>query len=185
MVHLILTRIDMKKLLLSLLLVSGCLMAGDIRPKDEIKFALGSYVKHHIIFDNLEWNEGFENSAKGIEYIHYLDKKNGIGLTYLTFRNSYDVRTHAGGIVYKRVYDKILGIIPNTKGYILYQKGYYGTWDNVLGFSDGKTDNKFWTPLASVGFEYPISERIGLTIDVVGHHKYLHAITGGITIHLN
>jgi len=170
----------MKKILIVSLLLAAMLMAGDIRPKDEINLKFASYVKHHIMFDNLEWNEGFKNSAKGIEYIHYLTKNDGIGLTYLTFRNSYDVRTHAGGFVYKRVYDKILGIIPNTKAYVLYQKGYYGTWDNVLGFDDGKTDNKFWTPLASVGFEYK-----GFTVDVVGHHKYLHAVTFGYSIKFN
>jgi len=165
-----------KKFLLGWLLVlsvgMGSLYAE--KPKDEINLKVASYVKHHIMFDNLEWNEGFKNSAKGIEYIHYLDEHNGIGVTYITFRNSYDIRTHAGGFVYKRIYDKILGIIPNTKAYMLYQKGYYGAWDNVLGYSTDGSDNKFWTPLASAGFEYE-----GFTVDVVGHHKYLYAVTFG------
>jgi len=164
-----------KKLIFGLLLIYSSLMA-----KDEINLKFASYVKHHIVFDNFTWNEGFKNSAKGIEYIHYLDEKNGIGVTYITFKNSYYKRTTAGGLVYKRVYDKILGIIPNTKAYVLYQKGYYGTWDNVRGYSRDGSDNKFWTPLASLGFEYK-----GFTIDIIGHHKYLHAVTFGYSIKFN
>jgi hypothetical protein len=147
---------------------------------DEINIKVLSYVKHHFNIDGLNWNEGFKNSAKGIEGIKYLDKNHGIGLTYLTFRNSFDVRTSAGGFVYKYTTDEIVkDFRSNIKLYALYQKGYYGSWDNPSGFSDGNSDNKFWTPLVSVGFDYK-----NFTIDVVGTHNTLHAITFGYSFKL-
>jgi len=188
----------MKKILLILLIFgASCLVADEKEIEqssyeildtvelllyvDEVNIKALSYVKHHFNVNGLNWNEGFKNSAKGIEGIHYLDKNHGIGLTYITFRNSFDVRTSAGGFVYKYTADNdYLGIRPNVKLYALYQKGYYGSWDNPSGFSDGIKDNKFWSPLVSTGLEYK-----NITLDIVGTHNTLHAITLGYSFKFN
>jgi len=160
----------MKKIFLALMIMMGGLVA------DEVNIKVASYVKHHFGIDGLTWNEGFKNSAKGIEYIHDLDENHGVGLTYITFRNSFDIRTNAGGFVYKYTSSNdYFGIRPNLKLYGLYQDGYYGSWRKIQGFSNNGGDNRFWTPMISAGFEIPC----GLTLDVVGTSNTLHAVTFG------
>jgi len=160
----------MKKIILAIVLMMSieCLVA------DEVNVKALSYVKHHFDVDGLTWNEGFKNSAKGIEYIHDLDSNHGIGLTYITFRNSFDIRTEAGGFVYKYTSDDdYFGIRPNVKLYGLYQKGYYGSWDDVKPY-DPNTDDKFFSPMISAGLEYK-----SFVVDMVGTQNTLHAITLG------
>jgi len=142
--------------------------------KGEINVKVLSYVKHYKI-DGL--NEGFKNSAKGIEYIHYLDNNHGIGLSYITFKNGFNVRTEAGGFVYKYTSSNdYFGIRPNIKLYGLYQKGYYGSWNSLKPYG---IDNKFWLPLISGGLEYKC-----FVVDIIGTQDTLHAITFGYSFKL-
>lgn len=190
----------MKKILIVLLLVfSSVVFAEEVKTEptqygvlddvenivelvsmfDEVNIKVASYVKHHFVIDNLDWNEGFKNSAKGIEGISYLNEHHGVGLSYITFRNSFNVRTNAAGFVYKYTSSEIFkDFKTNMKVYYLFQKGYYGTWDKPLGWSS-ETDNEFWTPLMSTGVEYK-----NFTLDIVGTHTTLHAVTFGYSFKL-
>lgn len=196
-------RFKMKKIILALMLTFSGLSASDANTTseygtldkvsdilwlsekallaDEINIKFASYVKHHFNIKNLNWNEGFKNGAKGIELIKYVDdnKRHGLGLTYITFRNSFDIRTNAGGIVYKYQRGKFFDIKPNIKLYGLYQKGYYGSWNNVKPY-DLNSDDKFFTPMVSAGLEYK-----GFTVDGVGTSDTLSAITFGYSFKLN
>jgi len=193
----------MKKIILALMLLMSieCLVASDVNASkkydtldvlsdtidlvdmalsvDEINIKLASCVKHHFDVDGLTWNENWKNSAKGIEFIKYINENHGVGLTYITFRNSFNIRTEAGGFVYKYTSSNdYFGIRPNVKLYGLYQKGYYGSWNDMKGY-DANTDNKFFAPLASTGFEYK-----NFTVDIVGTMSTLHAVTFGYSFKL-
>ena len=68
---------------------------------DEINIKVGSYVDHKVNY-GFDWNEGFNNRAKGIEYLYDTNNKNhGIGLTYINFINSYGNKTRESCIKYR------------------------------------------------------------------------------------
>ena len=157
----------MKTILISCILLFNILQAQD---NHEINIKFGSYLKHHSkVFD---FNEGWKNRAKGIEYLYKVDKKNHLGLTYLNYKNSFNKKTIVKGFVYRYSLDPmIFSITPNMKLYYVKQKGYYGSWDNPNPYASYSGEsNEFWTPLISTGITWNDS-----TIDMVGSVDTFHA----------
>lgn len=148
---------------------------------EELNIKFASYVKHNIEV-GYDFNEGFKNHAKGIEYIHTVDKNHGYGLTYMDFYNSYYQKTVAKGFVYKYTSDEIIeGLHSNVKLYALHQKGYYGDWTNLKGWASKPGEsNQFWAPMMSAGIDYH-----GLTFDFVGTPDSLYAVTVGYSFKFN
>ena len=165
----------MRKLLLIICLAVVC-MASNVKIdyKHEVGVKFASLVDHKQNF-GFEWNEGFSNHAKGIEYLYNLDGKNSIGVTYICFSNSFFVKTCVKGFVYRRAFEAWKGIEPNIKLYALHQRGYYGSWKDLRGHPNSPNDNNdFWAPLASIGFMYR-----GFTIDAVGFPDMLTIVLFG------
>jgi len=158
----------MKKLLLTLILLGGTILAN----ADEINIKFASYVKHHINY-GFDWNEGWNNRAKGIEYIYDTNNKNsGIGITYLNFVNSFYTKVIAKGFVYRYKTPLTDDISLHSKLYLLHQKGYMRY--QIYGASDNMYDDTFWTPMFSLGLNYK-----GFTIDGLHSKDALTALTFG------
>jgi len=162
----------MKAILIACIFLLNILHAEKI-DRHEINIKVASYVKHYKNY-GFDWNEGWNNRAKGIEYLYSLDETHSLGLTYLNMRNSTFDKTIAKGFVYKYSFNPFpFDIKPNTKFYYLHQKGYCGKWYELTQCTSN-TKNEFWTPLLSVGASWQ-----GFTVDIVGSKDLLHAVAFG------
>ena len=137
---------------------------------DEVNIKFASLVDHKVNY-GFDWNEGWNNRAKGIEYLYDTDNTNwGIGLTYLNFSNSYSNKTIAKGLVIRHRHKLTDNVSVHSKVYYLKQRGYYGY---QIGRPDEK-GNEFNTPMFSVGLNYK-----GFTIDGLAVPDKLTAIAFG------
>ena len=158
----------MKKLILIILISVVSLFADEVN----IKFA--SFVEHKVKYENLDWNEGFNNRAKGIEYIYDTNNKgHGIGITYINFINSFGNKTIAKGLVYRHRTVLTKNLALHSKVYYLHQKGYY-KWQVMDATDISDKGNEFYTPMLSLGLNYK-----GFSIDGLVLKDTLSAFTFG------
>jgi len=138
----------------------------------KIYLTLASFADHHIE-SALPWNEGFDNSAKGIEYLYVLTENISVGGTYMKFENSYFTDTLVKGFVFEYRKPLIKDLEAHLKLFVLYQKGYK-RWQ-IYGATSNKYDDTFWTPMISYGITYK-----WFFIEGVHSSETLTAIRGGL-----